>query len=71
MIDIYKTWADFKTEYTARALQVQWYSADDKYYIYGKDGYLMFSCEIAITDPAGTDQEDFEGYMPVADIPGK
>lgn len=53
-------WADFKAKLTPRNLSPQWVDSNSSYYIYGKDGFICFACEIEQEEPATSDQVDFE-----------
>jgi len=56
------TWTDFKAvAITTKALKIQYADADVRYYLTAVDGFTpLYQCEIPKSDPAGSDQEDFE-----------
>jgi len=60
MEKIKKSWTDFKTLISSKCLPMQ-YIVDGSYYkIWADEDNDTYLCMIDITDPAGTDQEDFE-----------
>jgi hypothetical protein len=58
-------WTDLKIEITNRNLLLQGEDENGSYYIRAKDDFILFKCEIEQTDPANSDQVDFEtNYKP-------
>lgn len=55
-----ETWTNFKAEVSNRNMYPQWLDSNGSYYIYAKDGFLCFSCEIKKENPVSADQTDFE-----------
>jgi len=53
-------WTQFKSEVSSRSMSPQWVDANSSYYIYGRDGFITFSCEIFQNEISTGDQLDFE-----------
>ncbi len=59
-MDLKLSWAKFKAIHTTVMFDIRFSEDDDEYIIYGTDGDILFTCYIEKTDPAGSDQSDFE-----------
>jgi hypothetical protein len=61
------SWSDVKTFLTTRKIPAQYIDFKDTYWVLASDGPFEIWCRIAKTDPASTDQTDFEtNYQPDA-----
>jgi hypothetical protein len=55
-----ETWTEFKTETINRGMNPQWVDSNNSYYIYAKDGFIIFSYELIQLTPQSSEQLDFE-----------
>lgn len=53
-------WTNFKAQLTTGGLPYRYFSIDSTYFIYAVDGQFEYETSIPQTDPASTDQTDFE-----------
>jgi len=60
MVVIEQTWAEMKVTLIEKSFKLQYEDRINKYYLFAVDASITYECFLRKTDPASTDQEDFE-----------